>query len=99
METGKEGELPCYPTPDELWNLTFAKANAWRDRFAAVPIADKSGTWSMRFYQEISVNRVLESIIQGRNRLLLTLATGTGKTSLAFQIAWKLFNARWNLTD
>jgi len=98
METGKEGEIPLYPTPDELWNMTFAKANAWRDRFAAVPYPDKSGTWSIRFYQEISVSRVLESITGGGNRVLLTLATGTGKTSIAFQIAWKLFNARWNLT-
>ena len=99
METGKEGETPNYPTPDELWNMTFAKANRWRDRFAAVPYPDKSGTWAIRFYQEISVNRVLQSIADGRDRILLTLATGTGKTSIAFQIAWKLFNARWNLTD
>ena len=99
METGKEGEVPVYPTPDELWNMTFAKANAWRDRFAAVPYPDKSGTWDIRFYQEISVARVLDAIIDGRDRVLLTLATGTGKTSIAFQIAWKLFNARWNLTD
>jgi type I restriction enzyme, R subunit len=99
MESGKEGKLPVYPAPDELWNLTFAKANAWRDRFAAVPYPDKSGTWDIRFYQEISVNRVLDAIANGRNRLLLTLATGTGKTSIAFQIAWKLFNARWNLQD
>jgi type I restriction enzyme, R subunit len=99
METGKEGEVPVYPTPDELWKMTFAKANAWRDRFAAVSYPDKSGTWDIRFYQEISVTRVLDAIIDGRDRVLLTLATGTGKTSIAFQIAWKLFNARWNLTD
>jgi type I restriction enzyme R subunit len=59
----------------------------------------KSGTWTIRFYQEVSVDRVLEAIADGRDRVLLTLATGTGKTSIAFQIAWKLFNARWNLTD
>jgi type I restriction enzyme R subunit len=99
MQTGKEGETPNYPTPDELWNMTFAKANNWRNRFAAVPTPDKSGTWLIRFYQEISINRVLEAIADGRDRLLLTLATGTGKTSIAFQIAWKLFNARWNLID
>jgi type I restriction enzyme R subunit len=99
METGKEGETPYYPTPDELWNMTFAKANGWRNRFAAVPYPDKSGTWSIHFFQEISVNRVLESIENGKDRILLTLATGTGKTSIAFQIAWKLFNARWNLID
>jgi type I restriction enzyme R subunit len=73
--------------------------NSWRERFTAVPYPDKSGTWTIRFYQEISVNRVLESIADGKDRILLTLATGTGKTSIAFQIAWKLFQARWNLTD
>ncbi len=44
MDTGKESELPSYPTPDELWNLTFAEGNAWRDRFAAVPFEDRGGT-------------------------------------------------------
>jgi type I restriction enzyme R subunit len=99
MQTGREGETPGYPTPDELWNMTFAKANAWRDRFAAVPFPDKSGSWQIRFYQEIAVNRVLDAIGAGRDRILLTMATGTGKTSIAFQIAWKLFNVRWNLTE
>ena len=99
MQTGKEGEVLRYPTPDELWNLTFAEANAWRDRFAAVPFPDKSGSWTIRFYQEIAVNRVLEAIADGKDRILLTLATGTGKTSIAFQVAWKLFQARWNLIE
>ena len=80
METGDEGQQPAFPTPDELWNLTFAEANAWRDRFAAVPFPDKSGTWTIRFYQELAVNRVLDAISEGRDRVLLTLATGTGKT-------------------
>jgi type I restriction enzyme R subunit len=99
MVTGQEGETSRFPTPDELWDKTFAVANSWRDRFAAIPYPDKSGTWSLRFYQEIAVNRVLQAIEEGRDRVLLTLATGTGKTSIAFQIAWKLFSARWNLTD
>jgi type I restriction enzyme, R subunit len=98
MQTGGEGHVPRFPTPDELWNLTFAEANTWRDRFAAVPFPDKSGTWQIRYYQEIAVNRVLERIAGGSKRILLTLATGTGKTSIAFQIAWKLFQARWNLS-
>jgi type I restriction enzyme R subunit len=97
MDSGAEGELSHYPTPEELWTRTFATQNAWRDRFAAVPYPDKSGTWQIRFYQEIAVGRVLEQISSGSKRILLTLATGTGKTSIAFQIAWKLFQARWNL--
>jgi len=98
METGKEGEQACYPTPDELWELTFAVPNAWRDRFASVPFEDKGGSHPSRYYQDIAVDRVMESIAQGRPRILLTLATGTGKTFSAFQIAWKLFHSRWNLS-
>ena len=98
MDTGAEEELEAFPTPDELWQRTFAAENAWRDRFAAIPYPDKGGSWQIRSYQEIAVNRVLEAIASGRDRILLTLATGTGKTSIAFQIVWKLFQARWNLS-
>src|SRR5689334_8202102 len=69
MQTGTEGEVPSYPSPVELWNMTFAEANAWRDRFAAVPFPDKSGSWTIRFYQEIAVNRVLDAIASGRDRI------------------------------
>jgi type I restriction enzyme R subunit len=98
MQSGVEGEC-AYPTPDELWAKTFTAENAWRDRFSAIPFPDKSGTWEIRFYQEIAVNRVLERIANRELRALLTLATGTGKTSIAFQIAWKLYQARWNLQN
>ncbi|MEW6513644.1 MAG: EcoAI/FtnUII family type I restriction enzme subunit R [Pseudomonadota bacterium] len=98
MQTGKEGELAGFPTPDELWSLTFATANAWRDRFAAVPFEDRGGYFQGRYYQDIAVERVLAALAEGRQRILLTLATGTGKTFIAFQIAWKLFHSRWNLT-
>jgi type I restriction enzyme R subunit len=98
METGKEGELQRYPSPDELWAATFATANEWRDRFATVPFEDKGGSHLSRYYQDIAVERVLEAIADGRQRILLTLATGTGKTFIAFQAAWKLFHSRWNLS-
>src|SRR6185312_15010091 len=52
-----------------------------------------------RYYQDIAIRRVLEAIAEGSSRILLTLATGTGKTYIAFQLAWKLFHSRWNLTD
>jgi type I restriction enzyme R subunit len=97
MQEGSEGDLPGFPTPDELWNRTFAVPNAWRDRFAAVPFEDRGGYFQGRYYQDIATNRVLEAIANGRQRILLTLATGTGKTFIAFQIAWKLFQSRWNL--
>jgi len=99
MQTGKEGERAGFPTPDELWNLTFATANAWRNRFAAVPFEDRGGFFQGRYYQDIAVERVLAAIAEGRHRILLTLATGTGKTFIAFQVAWKLFHSRWNLND
>jgi type I restriction enzyme, R subunit len=99
MQTGSEGPVTQFPTPAELWNAVFTQSNPWRDRFASVTYPDKSGTWDIRFYQELAVTRVLESIEAGRDRVLLTLATGTGKTSIAFQIAWKLFKARWNVRD
>ena len=102
MATGTEADLAQYPSPDELWALTFAAADeasaVWRDRFATVPFEDKGGAWNIRYYQEIAVTRVLERIASGHDRILLTLATGTGKTSIAFQIAWKVFKARWTLT-
>jgi len=98
MREGTEGELPGYPTPDELWSLTFAEQNAWRDRFATVPFEDRGGYFQSRYFQDIAIERVLEAIAAGRSRILLTLATGTGKTFIAFQIAWKLFQSRWNLS-
>jgi type I restriction enzyme R subunit len=102
MTTGTEGDVAAYPSPDELWALTFAQADpggaAWRDRFAAIPFEDKGGTWQGRYYQDVAITRVLEAIAAGRDRVLLTLATGTGKTFIAFQLAWKLFQSRWNLS-
>ena len=98
MASGEEGPAERFPTPDELWRRTFAEENEWRDRFAAIPYPDKGGSWEIRFYQDIAVRTVLEAVATGRDRILLTLATGTGKTSIAFQIIWKLFQARWNLS-
>jgi type I restriction enzyme R subunit len=97
MVNGKEGDVEVYPSPDELWRLTFAKTNDWRERFAAVPFEDKGGMWGSRYYQDSAINAALEAIADNKQRILLTLATGTGKTFIAFQIAWKLFHARWNL--
>jgi len=98
MLEGSEGEVAQYPSPEELWSLTFAAKSAWRDRFAAVPFEDKGGFFQGRYYQDTAIERVLEAIAGGKQRILLTLATGTGKTFIAFQIAWKLFHSRWNLS-
>ena len=97
MKTGEEGLVTDFLSPDELWNKTFSEQNDWREKFANVPFEDKSGSWQLRYYQEIAVQRTVEAIAQSKDRILLTLATGTGKTAIAFQIAWKLFQTRWNL--
>lgn len=112
MKSGEEGLVADFLTPEQLWLKTYPSADSvhtsdieqrrnaevWRERFASVPFEDKSGSWQLRYYQEIAVQRVVEAIAQNKNRILLTLATGTGKTAIAFQIAWKLFQTRWNLS-
>jgi len=99
MKTGKEGDIPlAFPTPDELWAMSYAEGNQVRDDLSAAPWADKGGQWTLRYYQERAVNAVLDAVSAGKNRLLLTLATGTGKTSIAAQIVWKLYQARWSLS-
>jgi len=97
-EEGTEGELPLFPTPEELWAMTFAETNEWRDRFATIPFEDRGGYFQPRYYQDVAISRVMEAIAAGLTRILLTLATGTGKTFIAFQIAWTLFYSRWNLS-
>jgi type I restriction enzyme R subunit len=97
MKTGVEGLVDSYLSPDELWEKTFAVQNEWREKFAAVPFEEKGGTWQLRYYQELAVKNTLEALANNEDRILLTLATGTGKTAIAFQIAWKLFQTRWNL--
>ena len=93
----EEGLVADFLSPEALWNKTFSDKNTWREQFANVPFEDKSGSWQLRYYQEIAVQRTVEAIAQGKDRILLTLATGTGKTAIAFQISWKLFQTRWNL--
>ncbi|KCV81854.1 type I site-specific deoxyribonuclease [Actibacterium atlanticum] len=99
MSTGAEGDIDLpFPTPEELWDRTFDDQNAWRERFGAVDFETDGGKWELRYYQHNAVNAALEALAKGDQRILLTLATGTGKTSIAFQIAWKLFQAKWNLS-
>jgi type I restriction enzyme R subunit len=104
MEAGQEGDVTSYPTPDELWEMTFGEQNklqplsaVWRDKLLSVPFEDRGGTWQPRYYQENAITKVLEAVANDQQRILLTLATGTGKTAIAFQIAWKLFQAKWNI--
>ncbi|MCK9424828.1 MAG: DEAD/DEAH box helicase family protein [Ignavibacteriaceae bacterium] len=95
--TGSEKPVSKYPTPTELWNRLNAvepvKAEiqeTFLKPFYAVPGKE------IRYYQRIAINSAVKAILEGRKRALLTLATGTGKTTLAFQIIYKLWNNRWN---
>lgn len=99
MKTGKEWNLDRFPTPDELWNATYSDQNEWKEKFDQVPFEDGGTGKKPRYYQEIAVNNALNAIAEDKKRILLTLATGTGKTFIAFQIAWKLFQTRWNLNN
>ena len=97
--TGRETELTTFPTPDALWKrLTDAEdINEETAQHLLTPYYPLSGK-TPRYYQQIAINRAVQSVLQGKRRILLTMATGTGKTFVAFQICWKLWSARWNRT-
>jgi type I restriction enzyme R subunit len=97
FRTGVESVREDFPTPDELWARLREAEGIDED------VADKvlSPSYRLagkapRYYQEIAIQRAVQAISQGRDRLLLTMATGTGKTVVAFQICWKLWKAKWN---
>ncbi len=98
--TGMTRNLTEYPAPVELWTR-YQQGRGITDSKTADRLLTPSETASgkhARYYQQIAIHRVVEAVLQGtRKRLLLTMATGTGKTLVAFQICWKLWNARWNL--
>lgn len=97
--TGTEREVDRYATPDELFaRLTAAtKLPETSTAHLLEPYNLVSGKVP-RYYQQIAIHRVVEAILQGQKRILATLATGTGKTCIAFQICWKLWNSKWNRT-
>ena len=98
MKSGQEGVIEKFPTPNELWNKTYFKEdkqqNEWKEKFTAVSIEGEHGK---RYYQELAINNVLDAIAEEKSRILITMATGTGKTAVAAQVSWKLFQTRWNL--
>lgn len=98
--TGQEKELDAFPTPDELWSR-LRQAQDLGDHTTTqrllTPFNRVSGKIP-RYYQEIAINRAVQAVLQGKRRILLTMATGTGKTDVAFQICWKLWSSRWNRT-
>ena len=97
MEQAHEGEITTFPTPEELWTRTFSTDENLEHELTDVPFESRNGTFGGRYYQDIAVEKVLGAIATGEKRVLLTLATGTGKTFIAFQTAWKLFQSKWNI--
>lgn len=97
--TGRETDLETFPSPDNLWERLRSAQGIDEETADKVltPFYHLSGK-SPRYYQEIAINRAVQSLLQGKRRILLTLATGTGKTVIAFQICYKLWNSRWNRT-
>lgn len=95
--TGRESELTAFPSPSELFSRLKAKRDFSEDTVDKLltPSYHTPGQ-APRYYQEIAINRAVLAILQGKRRNLLTMATGTGKTIVAFQVCWKIWNARWN---
>ncbi|OOG77148.1 EcoAI/FtnUII family type I restriction enzme subunit R [Algoriphagus sp. A40] len=95
--TGLERKISKYPTPTELW-LRLNQAEPIKPEIQETflkPFFATSGK-EVRYYQRIAINRAVKAVLEGKKRALLTLATGTGKTTIAFQIIYKLWNNRWN---
>jgi type I restriction enzyme R subunit len=97
MDSGKEGEVDKFHSPQELLNKSCPELNRWQKSFDSLPFESKGGSRGGRYYQEIAIEKVMDAIASNKMRILLTLATGTGKTFIAFQVAWKLFQSRWTL--
>ncbi len=89
-----EGPADSFPSPQELWAMTYPEEHPWRDKFNLCAF-NRGGGRMPRYYQENAINNVLNAIADGKKRILLTMATGTGKTYTAFQICWKLYETNW----
>lgn len=96
--TGLESVISIYPSPQELWDRysgSNSSLNSDGSRHLLEPMNLSVGIGN-RYYQRLAVNNTIEAIISGKKRILVTMATGTGKTAVAFQLCWKLWSSRWN---
>ena len=98
--TGTEREIERYPTPDQLWARLHQSTGLPEaaQKTLLEPYNLDSGK-PPRYYQDATIRKVVEAILSGQKRVLATLATGTGKTNVAFQVCWKLWNSGWNRKD
>ena len=97
--TGKESRFYKMPQPSELWHRlkTHEGFTSQHEEDLILSPFDLTGGKTPRYYQQSAINNVISAIVKGQKRILLTMATGTGKTTTAFQICWKLWQQRWNL--
>jgi type I restriction enzyme R subunit len=95
--SGQQRTLTTFPAPEALWRRLRGELGLTDDKDAAdalFPFHREVGGKQARYYQEIAINRAAQAVLRGQSRLLLTMATGTGKTFVAFQIVWKLWKTR-----
>ena len=95
--TGLESKIINFRTPEELWKRETKKESI--DESIQETLLKPFHSFASkkpRYYQTIAINRAVKNILEGKKRLLLTMATGTGKTTVSFQIIYKLWNNRWN---
>ena len=90
-----EQDVAVFPSPEEMYQRAFPENNEVEDALSQIPF-NRSGGKEPRYYQELAINRTISALGRGKKKILLTLATGTGKTYIAFQIVWKLFEAKWS---
>ena len=95
LKDGQGKFIENYPTPEELFERKYAQQAPKAQNVITSPFHIEGGM-KPRFYQQIAVQKSIEAIAENRDRVLLTLATGTGKTYIAFQIAYRLFQSKWN---
>lgn len=89
-------ELDEFPSPEVLFNLQYSKDMETYPELKKIinePYYFGEGSYSPRYYQRIAINKTVEAIAKGKDRVLLVMATGTGKTFMAFQIIWRLWKA------
>ncbi|MCV3398255.1 DEAD/DEAH box helicase family protein [Campylobacter lari] len=98
LKTSSGEYIEKFPTPNELFARIYGNLKEWQYKLLSqreLYIPQKE----LRYYQKIAVDKVIEALINGKNRILLTLATGTGKTTIAFALCYRLLEARWNKTN
>ncbi|EPP8196199.1 EcoAI/FtnUII family type I restriction enzme subunit R [Campylobacter lari] len=98
LKTSSGEYIEKFPTPSELFTRIYGNLKEWQHKLLSqreLYIPQKE----LRYYQKIAVDKVIEALINGKNRILLTLATGTGKTTIAFALCYRLLEARWNKTN